>query len=318
MSAPHSHGALRVVLAALAGNGAIAVAKFVAAGLSGSVAMLAEAVHSLADTGNQALLLVGLRLSQRAEPDRYPLGRSKETYFWAFVVALVMFSLGGVYAVYEGVHKLASGPEPPGSPVAAIVVILISLGFEGTSFTVAWREFRKHRGPRSLDAALFQGKDPTIPVVLLEDTCALIGLVIALVAVTASYFLRSSTPDAIGSILIGMLLCMVGALLARDTRSLLIGEGVTPEVGQRTLDLVRSTPGVEAVTQMLTYHLGPDTVLLALKVRFRAHAPVEDVERITDDLETRVRAELPMMKRIFVEADGDYEARLDPEAPRPT
>ena len=306
MATPRKANPRKVVIAAMLGNGLIAAAKFVAAALSGSVAMLAEGAHSLVDTGNQALLLVGMRLSKKTDPVRYPLGRAKETYFWAFIVALMLFCMGGVYGIYEGVHGLSGPREVPGPPVVALAVILVSLAFESASFTVAFREFKKERGTRSIDEALFRGKDPTIPVVLMEDTAAVIGLVIALGAVIFSWVTRSTVPDAVGSILIGMLLCAAGVLLARDTRSLIIGEGVTPEVGQKALDLARGTPGVEAITQMLTYHLGPDTVLMALKVRFVARTPVEEIERITDDLEARVRAELPIMKKIFVEADGDY------------
>jgi cation diffusion facilitator family transporter len=313
MSGNDEPNARRVVLAAMLGNLAIALAKLVAAAISGSVSLLAEAGHSLVDTANQALLMVGMVLARRTDPRRYPLGRAKERYFWAFVVALLLFFLGGVFAIYEGVHKLGAGAEPPGSPLLPLAVIALSFGFEGTSFFVAWREFSKQRGPRSLDEAIFQGKDPTIPVVLLEDSAAMLGLLIALVAVVVSALTGSSTPDAVGSIVIGVLLCLVGIALARDTRSLLIGEGVTPQVARRTLELVLATEGVEAVTQMLTYHLGPDTVLLALKIRFAPGTPVEEVERITDRLEARVRAELPMMKRIFVEADGDYDAMRDPE-----
>jgi cation diffusion facilitator family transporter len=306
MPSPKGPNARKVVIAAMIGNGLIAAAKFVAATLSGSVAMLAEGAHSLVDTANQALLLVGISLSKKTDPARFPLGRAKETYFWAFIVALVLFCMGGVYGIYEGVHGLTGPRTTPGSPFSALAVILVSLVFEATSFTVALREFKKQRGMRSLDEALFQGRDPTIPVVLLEDTCAVIGLLIAFTSVLVSSASGSTVPDAIGSILIGTLLCAAGLLLARDTRSLIIGEGVTPEIGQRALDLARGTAGVEAITQMLTYHLGPDTVLMALKVRFSPRTPVEEIERITDDLEARVRAELPMMKRIFVEADGDY------------
>jgi cation diffusion facilitator family transporter len=312
MSGPSQANPRKVVLAAMAGNLGIALAKLAAAVVSGSVSLLAEAGHSLVDTANQAFLLVGMVLSRRVDPRRYPLGRAKESYFWAFVVALLLFFLGGVFAIYEGVHQLLGRAEPPRSPLLPLAVIAVSLAFEGTSFFVAWREFAKQRGPRSLDAAIFQGKDPTIPVVLLEDSAALVGLLVALVAVVASALTRSSTPDAIGCIVIGALLCLVGVALARDTRSLLIGEGCTPDVARRTRDLVLATEGVEAVTQMLTYHLGPDTVLLALKIRFAGHTPVEEIERITDQLEARVRAKLPMMKRIFVEADGDYDAKLDP------
>jgi divalent metal cation (Fe/Co/Zn/Cd) transporter len=228
-------------------------------------------------------------------------------------VALLLFFLGGVFAIYEGVHKLFGPAEQPGSPLLPLLVITVSLAFEGASFLVAWREFAKQRGPRSLDEAIFQGKDPTIPVVLLEDSAAMLGLLVAFAAVIASALTHSSTPDAIGSVVIGTLLCLVGIALARDTRSLLIGEGVTAEVAHRTLEVVLATAGVQAVTQMLSYHLGPDTVLLALKIRFAPRTPVEEIERITDELEARVRTELPMMKRIFVEADGDYDAKLDPE-----
>jgi len=306
--AGHGKGdARKVVVAALLGNAAIGVCKFVAAFLSGSVAMLAEGVHSVADTANQALLLLGIRLSQERDPDRYPLGRASEVYFWAFIVALMLFFVGGVYAVYEGVHKLLAPDHPPGSPWVAIVVLVVSLGLESASFTVALREFNRQRGERPFRDALFGDKDPTITVVLLEDSAAVTGLLIALVSVTASNWLGSPVPDAIGSILIGVLLCVAGVLLARDTRSLLIGEGVTRPIRERLLVLAEGTDGVDRVTQLLTLHLGPETVVVAFKVRFHPELSVAQVESVTDRLEYRIRRELPQMKRIFVEADGDYE-----------
>jgi cation diffusion facilitator family transporter len=307
----------KVVLAAMMGNSLVALLKFVAAGFSGSVTMLAEGVHSVADSANQALLLVGIILSRKKDPQRYPLGRAKEVYFWAFVVALVLFFLGGVYAVYEGIEKLI---EPPavhhaGPPYLSVSVLTASILFEGASFVVALREFNKQRGRRGLDEALFQGRDPTIPVVLLEDSAAMVGLLTALVAVVASWLTASPVPDAVGSLLIGLLLCSVGVALARDTRSLIIGEGVTADVRRRALALCLEVSGVERVTQLLSYHLGPDTVILALKVGFSRGVAVEQVERITNDLEARVRRELPQMKRIFVEADGAYDSSRDPDAP---
>ncbi len=314
--AGHGTGdAKKVVLAAMIGNSLIAVLKFVAAGFSGSVAMLAEGVHSVADSANQGLLLLGMTLSHRRDPVRYPLGRAKEIYFWAFVVALVLFFLGGVYAVYEGAHKLFAPHDAhqPGVPYLALSVLVASIVFEAGSFVVALREFNKSRGRRTLDEALFQGKDPTIPIVLLEDSAAMVGLVVALVSVSASWLLASPVPDAIGSLVIGVLLCTVGLALARDTRSLLIGEGVTPEVRDRVLALAVEVEGVERVTQLLTYHLGPATVLLALKVRFPAGVSVERLESTIDRLETKIREQLPQMKRIFVEPDGDYDGTLDPE-----
>jgi cation diffusion facilitator family transporter len=312
MTSHSGAGARKVVIAALLGNLGIAVAKFVAAWLSGSTAILAEGVHSLADTGNQGLLLVGMSLAQQSQPDRYPLGREKESYFWAFIVALLLFFVGGVFAVYEGTHKLlAPGDEAHGSPLIPLGVLAVSLLMEGGSFLVAFKEFNKSRGQRGFFQALFRGKDPTIPVVLLEDTAAVFGLCIAFGAIGVSALTRSTVPDAIGSIVIGALLCTVGIVLARYTRSLLLGEGVTPEVRARTLGLVETTPGVLKVTQFLSMHLGPEAIILALKVRFRPKMVLEELETVIDDIEARVRAEVPEMKKIFVEPDSDYDPAQD-------
>jgi len=302
------------VLAALGGNLLIALAKFVAAGLSGSAAMFAEAVHSVADTANQGLLLIGMTLSQKVDPRRYPLGRARESYLWAFVVSLMLFLMGGVVALYEGAKKLTEHEVRHGSPVVAIAVLALSITIELMSFRIAAREFNRARGRRSIADALFSGRDPTVPIVLLEDTAALAGLAVAFVAVAATWATGSAVADGIGSLLIGVLLCGVGLMLAYETHGLVIGEGATPEMRERALALVAATPGVEGVAQMLTLHLGPDTVLLALKVRFRRGAPVEEVERVTNDVEDRVRAAIPEMKKIFIEADGDYDPARDPLA----
>jgi cation diffusion facilitator family transporter len=309
---PHSKSAAhKVVTAALLGNLGIAVAKFVAAYLSGSAAILAEGVHSLADTGNQGLLLLGMGLAKQHRPELYPLGRDKESYFWAFIVALLLFFVGGVFAVYEGVHKVIAPDAAQGTPLIPLCVLLVSLLMEGGSFWVASREFNKSRGDTGFFKALFSSKDPTIPVVLLEDTAAVLGLVIAFLAIGVSALVHSPLSDAIGSIVIGLLLCSVGLLLARYTRSLLLGEGVTPEVRKRTLGLVEATPGVLKVTQLLSMHLGPEAVILALKVRLEPGMPLEEVERVIDDIEIRVRRELPEMSKIFVEPDSDYDAAQD-------
>ncbi|MEO6601847.1 MAG: cation diffusion facilitator family transporter [Polyangiaceae bacterium] len=303
--------ARKVVIAALIGNLCIAVAKFVAAWLSGSTAILAEGVHSLADTGNQGLLLVGMGLAKQHRPDLYPLGRDKESYFWAFIVALLLFFVGGVFAVYEGMHKLGSGEASHGSLLIPLGVLAVSLLMEGGSFFVAFKEFNKTRAGKGFFSALFSGKDPTIPVVLLEDTAAVCGLVIAFIAIGISALTHNPMFDALGSIIIGLLLCTVGLLLARYTRSLLLGEGVTPEVRDKTVRLVECTPGVVNVTQFLSMHQGPDAVILALKVRFQPKMLVEEVERVIDDIEARVRAEVPEMVKIFVEPDSNYDAARD-------
>jgi cation diffusion facilitator family transporter len=309
MSAPGN--SRKVVLAALGGNVLIAVAKLAAAVLSGSAAMLAEGVHSLADTGNHGLLLLGMGLSRKEDRERFPFGRAMETYFWAFIVSLLLFSLGGAFAIYEGVHKLTGPPHEPGSAFVSIAVLVVSLGIEGASFSVAFSEFNRTRRGRSIRKALLAGRDPTIPIVLLEDAGAVIGLFVALASVLVSRATGSGVADGVGSVVIGVLLCAIATVLARETHGLLIGEGVTPEMRDRALGLVRGTPGVVDVTQMLTMHLGPDTVVLALKVRFDRGSVLEDVERITNLLEERVRAEIPEMKKIFVEADGEYDSTLD-------
>jgi cation diffusion facilitator family transporter len=316
--AGHGKGdARKVVLAALFGNLGISIAKFVAAWMSGSITMLAEGVHSVADTCNQGLLLIGMNLALRRDADRYPLGRAKESYFWAFIVSLFLFFLGGVYAIYEGVHKLGE-EHTPGSPLVPVIVLVVSIGLEGGSFYVAFREFNRSRGGRSVKEALFSGKDPTIPVVLLEDTGAMLGLVFALIAVVTTWLTGNPVADSIGSIVIGVLLCAIGIALAKDTRSLLIGEGATPEMRQKTLALARSCDGVDDVRQLLTMHLGPDSILAALKVRFRPGLGLEDVERITDTIEERIRREIPQMTRIFVEADSDYDEAQDPDRRGPS
>lgn len=307
-----SEGGMRVVLAALLGNAGIAAAKFIAAYLTGSSAMLAEAVHSVADTGNQILLLIGMRLAKKSDPERYPFGRHGEVYFWAFVVALLLFSLGGVHAIYRGVEKLRSGHEDAAPILPSLVVLGISIALETSSFLVAWREFKRSAHGRGFFRALFAGKDPTVAVVVLEDTGALIGLAIALVAVIGSYLTRSMAADAVGSIAIGLLLCGVGVSLARHTHSLLIGEAATPEARQRARELAQGTPGVEGVTQMLSMHLGPNAVLLALKLRFHPDMHVEQIEQATDAVEEAIRRELPEMKMIFVEADSHYDEARDP------
>ena len=304
----------KVVVAALLGNAGIALAKFVAAFLSGSTTMLAEAVHSVADTANQAFLLVGMKLSDKSAPHRYPLGRSKEQYFWAFIVSLFLFFLGGVFAMYEGVHKLTAPAEKPGSQIAPLVVLGISLVMEGMSFSVAFREFNKTRGDKSFLRALFDSRDPTIPVVLLEDTGAVFGLLFAFVAVVVTTITGDARFDGIGSIAIGTLLCVIGVALARDTRSLLIGEGITDEMRARVLEVAGQAPFVLEVRQLLSLHLGPDAVLLALKVRFSPELGLRELEYAINTLERQIRDAVPQMKKIFVEPDSDYDARLDPEA----
>jgi cation diffusion facilitator family transporter len=312
---------LRVVVAALIGNLLIALSKFIAAFWSGSTATLAEAVHSVADSCNQLLLVIGMRRAARPATVLHPFGHAAESYFWPFLVSILIFALGSAFALKEGfadLQALAMGREPRvgyGSRLWSYGVLGTSLAFESWSFSVAWTEFHKTRGGRSIRDTLLHSKDPTIPVVLLEDTAALVGLVIALSAVALSDLTGWSGWDAIGSLVIGVVLGVVAFVLARRTHSLLLGEAASPEDHERVLRLAGAIPGIENVTQIRSMHLGPKHVLLALKVGFSPGLTVDEVERTIDTLEQRIRSELPHMRYIFVEPDADYLAERDPDRP---
>ncbi len=320
MSAPGEGTNLRVVIAALIGNLLIAISKFVAAFFSGSVATLAEAVHSVADTANQVLLVVGLKRAERPATNLHPFGHAVESYFWPFMVSILIFLLGGAFALYEGLHDLAgliSGEHEAehGSPLWSYGVLGLSFLFESYSCSVAYAEFKKSKGDRSFRDALMSAKDPTIPVVLAEDTAALFGLGVALVAVGLSDLTGWAGWDAIGSTLIGVILGLVAWFLASRTHSLLLGETASPEDRQAVEKLAPTVPGVRRVTQLLSMHLGPKSVLLALKVELDRELDVSGVEKTIDALEHRIREELPHMRYIFVEPDGDYVLPLDPNRP---
>ena len=315
----------KVVIAALSGNVAIAVCKFTAAFLSGSTATLAEAVHSLADSGNQLLLLIGIGLAIRPATEKFPFGRAAERYFWPFVVALMLFSVGGAFAIIEGIIHLIHGGETPANGVlqfdvfgktischAAYLnygVLGTSFLFEAMSFRVALREFKVLAKGQPLRKALFEARDPTIPLVLAEDTTALFGLGIALAAVVLSGATGNSWWDPLGSLIIGVLLCAVAVILARVTHGLLIGESATLEDQAHVLRVVEEVEGVDRVTQLLTMHLGPDEVVLALKIAFRPDIKLFELEETTNLIEAKLRSVMPQMRKIFIEPDSKGDGR---------
>jgi cation diffusion facilitator family transporter len=306
-----SHGgdSRKVVVAALAGNIAIALCKFFAAYMSESTSTLAEAVHSLADTGNQALLLVGLRLAAKPPDDRFAFGRATEKYFWPFVVALILFSVGGAFAIWDGVSHVLTPPTHEGSPLWSYGVLGVSFLFESLSFRVAFREFRVMLKGRSWKKAILDTRDPTIPLVLAEDATALVGLSVALLAVGVTQLTKMEIWDSLGSVLIGALLCTVAYALAKITHGLLIGESAAPEDQGKVVVLAEATPGVDRVTQILTMHLGPDVVILSMKIAFRPKMPVEEVEETINEMERRIREDMPHMVKIFIEPDSQGDGR---------
>ncbi len=299
----------KVVVAALAGNVAIAVCKFGAAYASHSTATFAEALHSVADTGNQGLLLLGMRLAMRPPNKRYPFGRSAEMYFWPFVVALLLFSVGGAFALYEGISHVIHPSAVGGSPYWSYGVLGVSIFFEMMSFRVAYGEFKVLAAGRPWKLVMLEARDPTIPLVLCEDLTALVGLFIALVAVLLANGTGLRWLDPVGSILIGLLLCFVAITLAKVTHALLIGLSASDEDQAKVLSLTEEIEGVARVTQMLTLHLGPDVVILAMKVAFQSELRVEELEDVTNRIEARIRSKLPHMRKIFVEADSQGDGR---------
>ena len=272
-------------------------------------ATLAEAVHSLADTGNQALLLVGLRLAAKPPDERFPFGRATEKYFWPFVVALILFSVGGAFAIWDGISHLLAPAEHAGSPLWSYAVLGVSFLFESLSFRVAFREFRVLSKGKTWQQAITDTRDPTIPLVLAEDATALAGLAVALVAVGLSQLTGHGLWDSLGSVLIGALLCTVAFSLAKITHGLLIGESAAPEDQSQVVALAEGTPGVDRITQILTMHLGPDVVILSMKVAFRPKMPVEEVEDTINEMERRIRKDMPHMKKIFIEPDSHGDGR---------
>jgi cation diffusion facilitator family transporter len=272
-------GSTRVVLTALAGNGAIAAAKFVAAGLSGSTAMFTEAIHSLVDTGDQLLLLVGQSRGRRKPDETHPLGYGMETYFWSFVVALMVFVLGGMLSIYEGVRHILD-PSPLVSPWISLGVLAVSAVFEGVSFRTGYREYKTVvRGrPVRLWAFIRASKDPGLVSVLLEDSAALIGIALAAAGVVASAFLHLAWADGAASVAIGVLLAGVAFVLANETRSLIAGEAVAPIVMERlkeTLDRINCITDLEEIA---TLHLGPGAILVALTLAFRPKATSTSID----------------------------------------
>ncbi len=299
----------KVVLAALLGNVAIALCKFGAAYLSQSTATLAEAVHSLADTGNQALLLVGLRLAARPADERFPFGRATEKYFWPFVVALILFSVGGAFAIWEGISHALAPAVHSGSRLWSYGVLGVSFVFESLSIRVAIREFRVLSKGKTWRQAIMDTRDPTIPLVLAEDATALAGLTIALVAIGLSQLTGHGFWDPLGSVIIGVLLCSVAIALAKITHGLLIGASAAPEDQGQVMAIAESTPGVVRMTQILTMHLGPDVVILTMKVAFTPKMHVEEVEATINEMERRIRKEMPHMRKIFIEPDSHGDGR---------
>jgi len=295
-------GGTRAILAAMFANLGIAIAKFVAFLFTGASSMLAEAIHSGADTGNQALLLLGGRLSRRDATPAHPFGFGRERYFWSFVVALVLFSLGSMFALYEGVIKIRA-PHPIDSPIWAFGVLAFAIVLEGFSLRTAMVESNRTRGDASWPQFIRRAKVPELPVVLLEDLGALLGLVLALSALTIAVVFDAPIWDGIGTLSIGILLGLIAVVLAIEMKSLLIGEGAAPRQRDDIVTAIEGTPGVVRLIHLRTLHLGPEELLVGAKVEFDHSYSVTDLGMAINAVEANVRASVPDARPMYIEPD---------------
>lgn len=291
-----------IVLLALAANAGIAVLKFVAAFISGSTAMLAEGFHSLADTGNQLFLLRGSKQAQLPPTVRFPFGQGKEAYFWAFMVAVFLFVGGGVVAFMEGLDRYRHPHEAEGGLALNLIVLGIAAAFElGVAFRPALREFNHRRGSRRPWRAIRETKDPTLLVVLFEDSVAVLGIVIAATGLLLAEWTGDPHWDGVASMLIGVMLCLTAWILAVETKGLLVGESASREMRSAIRAAALSVGAVETVERLLTMHLGPDEILVNLDLTVESGGSAADLEDLTDRIETAITAVVPQATRIFIE-----------------
>lgn len=293
-------GSLKVVFAALVGNFTIAVTKFAAAAYTGSSAMLSEGVHSLVDTGNQALMLLGITRSKKPADAQHPFGYGMELYFWAFVVALLLFSLGAGVSIYEGILKIRN-PHPMTSPGVNYIVLGAAFLIEMWAWTVAFNEFKEGIGRAGFWQATRTSKNPAVFTVLFEDTAALLGLLVAFVAIAASQILEMPVLDGVGSLIIGLILALTAIILVIECKALLIGEAASPAIIKGIRKLANEQPEVLGINELRTMHLGPEDVLLALSLDFKNNLNAGQVEATVSHLEKQIKERYQEIRRVFIE-----------------
>lgn len=292
-----------VIYAALVGNGLIAVTKFFAASITGSSAMLSEGIHSLVDTGNQVLLLYGLKQSAKPADEEHPFGYGAELYFWAFVVAILIFAVGSGISIYEGIQKVLH-PHPIESVFINFIVLGLALIFEGVAWYIAFQSFQTTRGKRGFVEAVRQSKDPTVFTVLFEDSAAMLGLVVAGIGIACAYYLDLPWLDGVASIVIGLILAVTAVVLAIETKGLLIGEAAAPELVSDIKAIVEATPTVDMLNEIRSLHRGPNDVLLALSIDFEDNLPAGKVEAAIYQMEIAIKQRFPVVRRLFIEVQS--------------
>ncbi|MEE8320839.1 MAG: cation diffusion facilitator family transporter [Gammaproteobacteria bacterium] len=298
----------KVIYAALSGNSLIAIMKFIAASITGSSAMLSEGIHSLVDTGNQVLLLYGMRQAQKPPDDRFPFGHGKEVYFWSFVVAILIFALGAGISIYEGIIHIMH-PEPIKNAFINYIVLGLAMLFEGAAWFFAFTEFTKVKGKWGYVEAVQRSKDPTVFVVLFEDSAAMLGLLVAFAGVLAAQTTGVLVFDGIASVIIGLILGGTAIWLAHETKGLLIGECANKLVVDGIRKIVQNYDEVVCTNEVVTMHMGPDFILLNLSVDFHDDIPAGELEKIIADIDRQVKLAYPKVKRIFIEAEARKDSK---------
>jgi len=296
-------GSKKVIYVALIGDALIAILKFIAAAITGSSAMLSEAIHSLVDTCNQVLLLYGLKRAQRPPDKNFPFGYGKEIYFWSFIVAILIFALGAGITIYEGIIHLLH-PRPITTPYINYIVIGFAMMFEGFAWYFAFKEFTKSKGKWSYIMAVQKGKDPSILVVLFEDSAALIGLVVAFLGIFLGQVTGIVYFDGAASIIIGLILAGTATWLAYETKGLLIGESANDSIVQGIRELASGHDYVGHVNEVLTLHMGPDFILVNISLDFMDEATADEIETTVEKLDKEIKKNYSQVKRVFVEAEA--------------
>ena len=305
-------GSKKVIYAALIGNGLISITKFIAASITGSSAMVSEGIHSLVDTGNQMLLLLGLKKSKKPASENFPFGHGKEVYFWSFVVAILIFALGSGISMYEGIQHIMH-PADLSDPTINYIVLILAFIFEGFALYFAIKEFNKARGKVRTLQAVADGKDPTLFVVLFEDTAAMCGLLVAFIGIFLAQITGNAVWDGIASVVIGLILGGTAIWLARETKGLLIGEAANPNIVSSITQFLSAHPSIDHVNEVLTLHMGPEFILVTISADFKDTLSVRQMENDIHAIVHQIKTDHPLVKRVFIEAEDKDTPMPEPK-----
>jgi cation diffusion facilitator family transporter len=296
-------GSKKIIIAALIGNTLISITKFVAASITGSSAMLSEGIHSIVDTGNQILLLYGLKQAARPASPQFPFGHGKEIYLWSFVVAILIFAVGAGISIYEGIDHILH-PSALHDPTVNYIVLGLAIIFEGGALYFALIEFNKVKGSFGYIEAIKRGKDPSMFVVLFEDSAAMLGLLIAFIGILLTQITRNALWDGIASVIIGLILAFTAIWLAYETKSLLIGEGADPDIIDAIHKIASKQDSIEKINEILTLHMGPEFILVNMSIDFKDYLPVGSIEKTIEIITKEIKENFPIAKKVFNEAES--------------